>query len=193
MPRPTLATAAWTVAGVSPNDQRDLILRTRPEENRAVIITPSSHVADALLKIQELSISQRTYPLSAYLATPDDSCKGVVPGLEPGTPSHMLVEEMQASGIQILQARMTGPSNIALVTSDPTYATLRPISWGRAPLLRTPSPPAGLQNVPQIGTPSRPLLHTRRHHLRAVQHRKSRPITPTLSPVQIMWRGPSYN
>ncbi|KAH7971497.1 hypothetical protein HPB49_025113 [Dermacentor silvarum] len=117
-PRPTLATALWTAAGVSPNDRRDLILRTRPEQNLAIVSTPSSHVADALLNIQELSISQRTYPVSAYLAAPDDSCKGIVPGLEPGTPSHMLVEEMQASGIQILQARMMGQTNIALVTFE---------------------------------------------------------------------------
>ncbi|KAH7950197.1 hypothetical protein HPB49_020856 [Dermacentor silvarum] len=117
-PRPTLATALWTAAGVSPNDRRDLILRTRPEQNLAIISTPSSHVADALLNIQELSISQRTYPVSAYLAAPDDSCKGIVPGLEPGTPSHMLVEELQASGIQILQARMMGQTNIALVTFE---------------------------------------------------------------------------
>ncbi|KAH7954939.1 hypothetical protein HPB49_023032 [Dermacentor silvarum] len=117
-PRPTLATALWTAAGVSPNDRRDLILRTRPEQNLAIISTPSSHVADALLNIQELSINQRTYPVSAYLAAPDDSCKGIVPGLEPGTPSHMLVEEMQASGIQILQARMMGQTNIALVTFE---------------------------------------------------------------------------
>ncbi|KAH7974269.1 hypothetical protein HPB49_013518 [Dermacentor silvarum] len=75
-------------------------------------------VADALLNIQELSISQRTYPVSAYIAAPDDLCKGVVPGLGPGTPSHMLVEEMQASGIQILQARMMDQTNIALVTFE---------------------------------------------------------------------------
>ncbi|XP_037572349.1 uncharacterized protein LOC119454512 [Dermacentor silvarum] len=73
---------------------------------------------NALLNIQELSISQRTYPVSAYIAAPDDSCKGVVPGLGPGTPSHMLVEEMQASGIQILQAQMMDQTNIALVTFE---------------------------------------------------------------------------
>ncbi|KAH7967163.1 hypothetical protein HPB49_023283 [Dermacentor silvarum] len=78
-PRPTLATALWTAAGVSPNDRRDLILRTRPEQNLAIVSTPSSHVADALLNIQELSISQRTYPVSAYLAAPDDSCKATTP------------------------------------------------------------------------------------------------------------------
>ncbi|KAL1466305.1 hypothetical protein MTO96_042834 [Rhipicephalus appendiculatus] len=117
-PRPTLATALWAAAGVSPHDRRNLILRTRPEQNLAVISTPSSHVADALLKVQELLLGQRTYPVSEYLAAPDDSCKGIVPGLEPGTPSHTLVEEIQATGIQILQARMMGQTNIALVTFD---------------------------------------------------------------------------
>ncbi|KAL1486905.1 hypothetical protein MTO96_031167 [Rhipicephalus appendiculatus] len=80
--------------------------------------TPSSHLADALLKVQELFLGQRTYPVSAYLAAPDDSCKGIVPGLEPGTPSHTPVEEMQATGIQILQAQMMGQKNIALVTFE---------------------------------------------------------------------------
>ncbi|KAH7940578.1 hypothetical protein HPB49_002202 [Dermacentor silvarum] len=75
-PRPTLATTLWTAVGVSPNHRKELILRTRPEQNLAIISTPSSHVADALLSIQELLISQRTYPVSAYLAAPDDSCKG---------------------------------------------------------------------------------------------------------------------
>ncbi|KAH6930600.1 hypothetical protein HPB50_015172 [Hyalomma asiaticum] len=117
-PRPTLATAIWAAAGVSPSGHRDLILRTRPEQTLAVMSTPSSHVADALLKLQELSLGQRTFPVSAYLAAPDDSCKGIVPGLEPGTPSRMLAEEMQAPGIQILQARMMGQTNTALVTFE---------------------------------------------------------------------------
>ncbi|KAH6921100.1 hypothetical protein HPB50_027917 [Hyalomma asiaticum] len=117
-PRPTLATMIWAAAGVSPSDCRDLILRTRPEENLAVMSTPSSHVADTLLNLQELSLGQRTFPVSAYLAAADDSCKGIVAGLEPGTPSHMLAEEMQAPAIQILQTRMMGHTNIALVTFE---------------------------------------------------------------------------
>ncbi|KAL3259468.1 hypothetical protein MRX96_002108 [Rhipicephalus microplus] len=65
--------------------KRNLILRTRPEQNLAVISTPSSHVTDALLKVQELSLGQHTYPV-LYLQIwqpPDDSCKGNFPELEP--------------------------------------------------------------------------------------------------------------
>ncbi|KAH7940237.1 hypothetical protein HPB52_022557 [Rhipicephalus sanguineus] len=83
-PRPTLATALWAAAGVSPSDRKNLILRTRPEQNLALISTPSLHVAETLLQVQELSLGQRTYPVSSYLAAPDDSCKCIVLGLEPG-------------------------------------------------------------------------------------------------------------
>ncbi|KAL3242127.1 hypothetical protein MRX96_021492 [Rhipicephalus microplus] len=34
-PRPTLATALWAAAGMSPNDRRNLIRRTCPEQNLA--------------------------------------------------------------------------------------------------------------------------------------------------------------
>ncbi|KAH8024561.1 hypothetical protein HPB51_025480 [Rhipicephalus microplus] len=82
-PRPALATMLWAAAKVSPNESRNLILRTRPEQNLAVLSTPSSHVTDALLKVQELSLGQHTDPVSADLAAPDDLCKGNVPELEP--------------------------------------------------------------------------------------------------------------
>ncbi|KAL1474571.1 hypothetical protein MTO96_020558 [Rhipicephalus appendiculatus] len=74
-PRPTSAAALWAAAGVSPNDRRNLILRTRPEQDLAVISTSSSHVADALLKVQELLLGQRTYPcvIKALKRTSQDS------------------------------------------------------------------------------------------------------------------------
>ncbi|KAH8028150.1 hypothetical protein HPB51_013520 [Rhipicephalus microplus] len=116
-PRQTLATALWATARVSPNDRRNLILRTRPEQNLAVLSTLSLHVTDAPLKLQELSLGQRTYPVSAYLAASGDSCEEYLV-LEPGTTSHRLVEELQATRIQILQARVMGQTNIALVTFE---------------------------------------------------------------------------
>ncbi|KAH8030564.1 hypothetical protein HPB51_008925 [Rhipicephalus microplus] len=117
-PRPTLASVLWAAAEDSPIDCKNLTLRARPKQNLAVMSTPSSHVADALLKFQDLSLGQRTYPVSAYLAAPDDSCKGIVPELEPGTTPHRLVDELKVTRIQILQARMMGHKNIALVTFE---------------------------------------------------------------------------
>ncbi|KAH7942834.1 hypothetical protein HPB52_001688 [Rhipicephalus sanguineus] len=89
----------------------------------------SDWINGALLQVEELSLGQRTYPVSAYLSAPDNSCKCIVPGLEPGTTSHTLVEEMQATGIQILQARMMGQTNIALIT----FERLREQSYAATP------------------------------------------------------------
>ncbi|KAH8037536.1 hypothetical protein HPB51_012913 [Rhipicephalus microplus] len=48
----------------------------------------------------------------------DNSCKGIVPGLVPGTPSSTLVDELLTPGTQILQARMMGQTYVALVTFE---------------------------------------------------------------------------
>ncbi|KAH7977309.1 hypothetical protein HPB49_000577 [Dermacentor silvarum] len=65
-----------------------------------------------------LSLGQRVYPITTYFAAPDNSCKGIVPELVPGTPSSMLVDELLAPGTQVLQARMMGQTNVALVTFE---------------------------------------------------------------------------
>ncbi|KAL3257986.1 hypothetical protein MRX96_016752 [Rhipicephalus microplus] len=156
-PSPTMAEALIAAAKVSLNDHRNLILQRRPELNFAVISTPLSHVADAFLKVQELSLSQRTYSVFASLAAHAHSCKAIVPGIEPGTTSHRLVEKLQATGLQILHARMMGKANITLVT----FEDLRVPRFVRflgaelrcyTPPLPPPTP--GRQNVPQTGTPS---------------------------------------
>ncbi|KAH7959724.1 hypothetical protein HPB49_013314 [Dermacentor silvarum] len=158
-PRPTLATALWTAAGVSPNDRRDLILRTRPEQNLAIVSTPSSHVADALLNIQELSISQRTYPVSAYLAAPDDSCKGIVPGLEPGTPSHMLAspQPYKKALLNKLATSAATPDRQQAQAPENTNAKAAPreVSCPRDPPQLAPPQPS-----PHNMSPSTPLPNT---------------------------------
>ncbi|KAH8023136.1 hypothetical protein HPB51_011250 [Rhipicephalus microplus] len=92
--------------------------RLRPQQNLAVISTPKSHVADSLYKVRELRLGRRVYPITTYFAAPDNSCKGIVPGLVPGTPSSTLVDKLLTPGTQILQARMMGQTNVALVTFE---------------------------------------------------------------------------
>lgn len=116
--RPELANALWSATGLSTEDRQNIIFRLRPQQNLAVISTPKSHVADALYKVRELRLGQRVYPITTYFAAPDNSCKGIVPGLVPGTPSSTLVDELLTPGTQILQARMMGQTNVALVTFE---------------------------------------------------------------------------
>ncbi|KAH7964416.1 hypothetical protein HPB51_027357 [Rhipicephalus microplus] len=106
-----------------------------------------SHVADALYKVRELRLGQRVYPITTYFAAPDNSCKVIVPGLVPGMPSSTLVDELLTPGTQILQARMMGQTNVALVTFEglkvPRYVRF----YGAELLLLPSSPsPTGLQD-----------------------------------------------
>ncbi|KAH7967613.1 hypothetical protein HPB52_000669 [Rhipicephalus sanguineus] len=126
--RPELAGALWSAACLTTKDRQDNIFRLRPQQNLAIISTPQSHVADALYKVRELRLGEQVYPITTYFAAPDNSCKGIVPGIVPGTSSSTLVDELVAPETQILQARMMGQTNIALVTFEglkvPRYVRL---------------------------------------------------------------------
>ncbi|KAL1422846.1 hypothetical protein MTO96_021665 [Rhipicephalus appendiculatus] len=140
--RPELANAHWRAAGSTTDDRQNIIFRLRPQQNLAVISTPQSHVADALYKVRELRLGQWVYPITTYFAAPDNSCKDIVPGLVPGTPSSTLVDELLVPGTQTLQARMMGQTNVALVTFEglkvPRYVRF----YGAELRCYPPSPPA---------------------------------------------------
>ncbi|KAL1473104.1 hypothetical protein MTO96_038924 [Rhipicephalus appendiculatus] len=148
-PRPELAGALWSAARLTTKDRQDIIFRLRPQQNLAIISTPQSHVADALYKVRELRLGEQVYPITTYFAAPDNSCKGIVPGIVPGTSSSTLVDELVAPETQILQARMMGQTNIALVTFEglkvPRYVRL----YGAELRCYPPSPPPTDPNCPR--------------------------------------------
>ncbi|KAL3196472.1 hypothetical protein MRX96_045221 [Rhipicephalus microplus] len=95
-----------------------------------------------------MRLGQRVYPITTYFAARDNSCKGIVPGLVPGTPSSTLVDELLTPGTQILQARMMGQTNVALVTFERIEsASLCAILRRRNPLLPLSPSPTGLQDM----------------------------------------------
>ncbi|KAH8024655.1 hypothetical protein HPB51_000267 [Rhipicephalus microplus] len=116
--RPELTSALWGAAGLTTKDREDIIFRPRPLRNLAIISMPQSHVADALYGARDQSLGERVYPITTYFAAPDNSCKGIVPGIGPCTSSPTLAEELVARATQILQAYMMGQTNIVLVTFE---------------------------------------------------------------------------
>ncbi|KAL3246740.1 hypothetical protein MRX96_057471 [Rhipicephalus microplus] len=150
--RSELAGALWRAAGLTTKDREDIIFRLRPLQNLAIISIPQFHVADALYRAQELRLGERVYPITTYFADPDNSCKGIDPGVVPGTSSSMPVDQLVAPATQILQAPMMGQTNIALVTLEelkvPCY-----VHFYRAELhCYPPSPPtSGLQDFSKAG------------------------------------------
>ncbi|KAH8020405.1 hypothetical protein HPB51_001077 [Rhipicephalus microplus] len=62
-------------------DREDIIVRLRPLQYLAIFSTPQSHVSDALYRVRELKHGERVYLITTYFAAPDNSCKGIVPGI----------------------------------------------------------------------------------------------------------------
>ncbi|KAH7954041.1 hypothetical protein HPB49_015120 [Dermacentor silvarum] len=52
-------------------------------KNIALVSTPDSDQAEQLCNIQTLLLGSKSYQVSAYVASPDNSCKGVITGALP--------------------------------------------------------------------------------------------------------------
>ncbi|KAH7958608.1 hypothetical protein HPB49_003213 [Dermacentor silvarum] len=108
-PRYGLNLGAWPQPSVA-----QTIMRT--DQNLAVISTSDENLVAELQKVQSLSLGLNQHAIQAYVAAPDNSCKGVVPGIEPNTTVKTLLENLRCSEAPILHTRMMRSTNQALVT-----------------------------------------------------------------------------
>ncbi|KAH8029953.1 hypothetical protein HPB51_006159 [Rhipicephalus microplus] len=58
-------------------------IRVRKEQNIALVSTSDPDFAVQLCHVQTLKLGSRSYEVSAYVASPDNSCKGVITGALP--------------------------------------------------------------------------------------------------------------
>ncbi|KAH7943790.1 hypothetical protein HPB52_011741 [Rhipicephalus sanguineus] len=97
-----------------------------PLHDEKIILRP--HGGLCLDKWTRPELAGALWSAACVIQAPDNSCKGIVPGRVPGTSSSTLVDELVAPETQILQARMMGQTNIALVTFEglkvPRYVRL---------------------------------------------------------------------
>ncbi|KAH7971379.1 hypothetical protein HPB49_023009 [Dermacentor silvarum] len=69
------------------------------------------------LKGQEVDeLHLRVQPISAYIASPDNFCKGIITGPDAGTTPTELLDHLLAPGVEILHARMMGRTATAIIT-----------------------------------------------------------------------------
>ncbi|KAH7945665.1 hypothetical protein HPB49_013638 [Dermacentor silvarum] len=115
-PQPSVAQAIGVAAGLDAAVLNELIIRIRIDQNLAVIGTSDENLTAELQKVQSISLCLNQHAVQAYVAAPDNSCKGVVPGIEPNTTVKTLLENLRCSEAPILHARMMGSTNQALVT-----------------------------------------------------------------------------
>ncbi|KAH7937914.1 hypothetical protein HPB49_017548 [Dermacentor silvarum] len=115
-PQPSVAQVIGVAAGLDAAVLNELIIRIRTEQNLAVISTSDEKLTAELQKVQSISLGLNQHAVQAYVAAPDNSCKGVVPGIEPNTTVKTLLINLRCSEAPILHARMMGFTNQALVT-----------------------------------------------------------------------------
>nr|XP_054924331.1 uncharacterized protein LOC126527440 [Dermacentor andersoni] len=120
-PHTSVARAIGIAAGLDSAVLNELIIRIRTEQNLAVLSTPDENLATRLQKVRFISMGVTQHAVQAYVAAPDNSCKGVVSGLEPNTTTTTLLENLRCSGAPVLHARMMGPTNTALITFSGTH------------------------------------------------------------------------
>ncbi|EEC18982.1 hypothetical protein IscW_ISCW014252 [Ixodes scapularis] len=66
--------------------------------------------------VSALTFGTKEYEVTAYLAVPDNACKGVISGVETRPTAEVLTENLRSTGINILYARMMGQTNTAVIT-----------------------------------------------------------------------------
>ncbi|KAH7938952.1 hypothetical protein HPB52_002949 [Rhipicephalus sanguineus] len=103
--RPTLTRAIGVAASLPP-----------AEVDR--LYTPHEHIALNLYSVQHLRLDKHTYPVSIYIVAPDNSRKGIIYGVYPGTSPSELMDHLMTPGHTVLQARMMGKTSTALITFE---------------------------------------------------------------------------
>ncbi|KAH7932295.1 hypothetical protein HPB52_024765 [Rhipicephalus sanguineus] len=95
-------------------------IRVRKEQNIALISTSDPDLAEQLCHVQTLELGSRSYEVSAYVASPDNSCKGVITGALPIPTEDALMNDTVTypQRINIIQARAFGTNGACLYTFE---------------------------------------------------------------------------
>lgn len=113
---------AITLACGNPDicNEGNLLIRLHNGSNITIISTPSMETANIVQSLRSLRFGAKDYAVMAYIAAPDNSCKGVIHGLDAGTtPTELLAHfRVRTQGVKILYARMLGNSQSAVITFE---------------------------------------------------------------------------
>ncbi|CAN7946005.1 unnamed protein product, partial [Ixodes hexagonus] len=105
-------------AHLTPHEALDFSLNIKQQNNIIVIKTPNPTVAEKIATMSQLLLGQASHAVMAYKTAPANSCKGVIHGIDPGTPSEHLMQHLTTFGPTVLSARMMGRTETAIITFE---------------------------------------------------------------------------
>lgn len=96
------------------------IIRTRPGSNIIIASTPHVDTAQVLRRITTLTLGGNTHEFNTYVAAPEDTLRGVIHGIDPGTTPEELTANLRVrtQGVRVHSARMLGATKSALITFE---------------------------------------------------------------------------
>ncbi|KAH7948695.1 hypothetical protein HPB49_000969 [Dermacentor silvarum] len=112
----SIARAIGTAAQLSKSTLHQLTIRIRRQQNVAEVETPDEELAPRLQLVKALCLANKEYEVLAYVAAPEYSCKRVISGIERDTTPTTLIMNLRSPMAQVLDARMMGNSNPAIIT-----------------------------------------------------------------------------
>ncbi|KAH9380500.1 hypothetical protein HPB48_013949 [Haemaphysalis longicornis] len=125
-PRTGLILAQWLIqcvtnaisaaAQISDATQDRITFRIRRDQNLVVLSTPDLDIAKKIQQITTLNMESKQYEVTAYIAVPDNSSKGIITGIAANTTTDELVEHLRSPNAESIHARMMGKSTTALLT-----------------------------------------------------------------------------
>ncbi|KAG0426698.1 hypothetical protein HPB47_026204 [Ixodes persulcatus] len=167
-----LTRAILVATKLSSTETADITIRIRRDQNLAVISTPSLETSSRIEPISALTLKTRQYEVTAYLAVADNSCRGIISGVDTRPTAETLTEELRAPKTNILYVRMMGQTKTAIITIEglkvPHYVYL---SGGEYPC--RPSKKTNMRCLPRPRTSHRRVTATREEG--AMEDRQCKP------------------
>ncbi|KAG0419407.1 hypothetical protein HPB47_004131 [Ixodes persulcatus] len=109
-------TAAAGPASRNEPDKAPKIL-LQPAQNLVTLSTPSLAVATEASSATTLTVDGKTYPLKAYIASPENTVKVVIHGIKKNTsPEELFANTRVGPNFELVYGRMLGSSETALLT-----------------------------------------------------------------------------
>ncbi|KAH7974821.1 hypothetical protein HPB49_020044 [Dermacentor silvarum] len=108
--------AVSTAASLTDNEYKETQVEIQEHKNLAVFVSTRNSVAEKLAQPTTLTIQGTSHQVSICLEPPENSCRGVVHGIEAHTTSAELMANLDATDFTILSARMMGKTETALIT-----------------------------------------------------------------------------
>ncbi|KAH9384280.1 hypothetical protein HPB48_026273 [Haemaphysalis longicornis] len=116
-----LMMAIESAANLLQSEAKAIYVDVPRHQNIAVIKSLRDSATEKIVRITGIYIGGQIRRVRIYATAPEDSCRGIVHGIEAGTSPEELMQNLCAPNTDVLSARMMGRSETALLTFRGTY------------------------------------------------------------------------